>query len=215
MNYFISDLHFNDANTFNKEKRNIRFKSIEQMNSVLLDNINNTCGRQDVLYILGDISNAEYNPTLLLRKMKCKKILVVGNHDMRWKKRNDFCQEFIRIFDIGYVREYDTRITLCHYPICEWDGFMKGHWHFYGHIHKSNNGPGKYMDKLPHCVNTGADVNDFSPKTAGALIAGRIHKDIQQKRMSYENMMQSYKGINLRKKDKMNMCILDYLEELS
>ena len=34
-----------------------------------------------------------------------------------------------------HVTDGDRQICLCHFPIAEWNGYHKGHWYIYGHIH--------------------------------------------------------------------------------
>lgn len=168
MNYYTSDLHFGCQAAFDRTGR--PFKDLDEMRDIIISNINNTLSKDDTLYILGDVSCAEYDPTNELKAMKCKKILIKGNHDARWCKHRHFRNQFEAIYDIKAVRECGTRIVLCHYPLAEWDGFYKGHYHFYGHIHNSNEGAALLMKSIPRAVNVGVDVNDFKPKTAAELL---------------------------------------------
>lgn len=177
MNYYTADLHFGCQSIFEREKRGEIFKDLEQMNKTLVENINEACQPDDVLYILGDVSCAEYNPAKELSAIKCKKILIAGNHDRKWLEHKSFKRQFVKIFDTGYVRTLGTRITLSHFPIAEWDGFFKGHWHFYGHVHRTNMGSGRMMEKIPNCYNVGVDVNDYKPVTAAQAIAKKLLND--------------------------------------
>lgn len=174
MNYYTSDLHFGCSVIFERTKR--PFKDLDEMRDILIKNINDTVSSKDTLYILGDISCAEYDPTNELKAMNCRKILIKGNHDARWIKHRHFRAQFDEIHDIKAVRENDTRIVLCHYPLAEWDGFWKGHWHFYGHVHNSNEGAGLLMKQIERSVNVGVDVNDFRPKTSAELMNIRKEK---------------------------------------
>ncbi len=177
MNYYTSDLHFGCQAVFDRTGR--PFKDLEEMKEVIINNINNTLKRDDTLYILGDISCAEYDPTSELKAMNCRKILIKGNHDARWCKHRHFRNQFDEIHDIKAVRECGTRIVLCHYPLAEWDGYYKGHYHFYGHIHNSNEGAALIMNNVERAINVGVDVNDFMPKTAKELL-GFISEDSQK-----------------------------------
>jgi calcineurin-like phosphoesterase family protein len=140
------------------------------MHDVIIKNINETVSSRDTLYILGDVACIEYDPTDDLKLIHCPKILIKGNHDAKWLKHRHFRNQFEEIYDIKAIKTDDTRIILCHYPMAEWDGFWKGHWHFYGHIHNSNEGAGLIMSQIPRSVNVGVDVNDFKPKTARQLM---------------------------------------------
>lgn len=169
MNYYISDLHFGCKEIFERTKR--PFKDLEEMNGVIIRNINERVLPEDTLYILGDISCADYDPTKELKAIKCQKILVKGNHDARWMHHKHFRRQFKEIHDIVAVRDNGTRIVLCHFPLAEWDGYWKGHWHFYGHVHNSNEGAALLMSQLERAVNVGVDVNDYMPKTALELMS--------------------------------------------
>lgn len=173
MNYFTSDLHFGSQDIFDRTKR--PFKDLEEMKETIIKNINETVSPSDTLYILGDIACYDHDPTEELKAINCPKILIKGNHELRWVKHRHFRNQFEEIHNISVVRENDTRIVLCHYPMAEWDGYWKGHWHFYGHIHNSNEGAGLIMSKIERAVNVGVDVNDFRPKTAAELM--NIRKD--------------------------------------
>lgn len=75
MDYFISDMHFDDKNILTYEHR--PFSSIEEMNTTIINNINDTLkSPNDILNIAGDIGNFE-----LLRHLNCNIRIVTGNHD--------------------------------------------------------------------------------------------------------------------------------------
>ncbi len=208
MNLFISDLHFGSEEIFVRERRDLLFKDTTEMADEMIRRINMACGKKDTLYILGDVSCAEYDPTEELKQIKCQKVLVIGNHDAKWLKHHHFCNQFVKILDVGHVRDFGTRITLFHYPLCEWDGAMKGHWHFYGHVHASDaRGTEKIMRTIPHCVNVGADVNDFTPLSVGELIGKRIAIDGEN---GYLNDEFFYPGLDFDTKDERGLTLHDY-----
>ena len=168
MNYFTSDLHFGcDAIRI---RCNRPWKDVKSMNEDIISRFNDVLKSDDTLFILGDVACAEYDPTSELTRIHGKKILISGNHDARWLHHRHFRKCFEKIEDIMPIREEGTRIVLCHYPLAEWDGYWKGHWHFYGHVHNSNEGAGLLMKQIPRAVNVGVDVNEFMPKTAKELM---------------------------------------------
>ncbi len=142
---------------------------MEDMTDKIIENINSRVKKDDTLYILGDVGCAEIDPTEYLKRIKCKKILIIGNHDARWMKHRHFRNCFEEIHEIKAIRRNGPRIILCHYPLCEWDGYWKGHYHFYGHVHNSEEGAGKIMAGIERAVNVGVDVNDYMPKTIEEL----------------------------------------------
>jgi hypothetical protein len=68
--------------------------------------------------------------------------------------------------------KYD--LFLSHLPVAEWDGFYKGRFHFYGHVHNAKGGGAGLMKFLPTAVNVSCDVLGFMPMTAEELITARL-----------------------------------------
>ena len=64
---------------------------------------------------------------------------------------------------------------MCHYPIAEWDGFFRGTFHIYGHIHNNINDAFHIMSKYEHALNAGCMLNGYMPVTLDELI--EIKKD--------------------------------------
>lgn len=85
--YFSSDWHGFHKNLckgvseWDSGYRN--FSSIEEMNSTLINNINNTVKEDDIIYFLGDFTFGGIDKIWEFRKqIKCKNIhLILGNHD--------------------------------------------------------------------------------------------------------------------------------------
>lgn len=108
----------------------------------------------------------------------CKEMndTLVRNINERTDRHHEasFRRCFADIRDTELIREKDCKIFLSHYPICEWDGYCKGIYHFYGHVHNNIYGGGYLMRLYPTAVNVGVDCNDFKPKTAKELIDERL-----------------------------------------
>lgn len=80
--FIISDTHFNHKNVI--EYCNRPFKNIEEMDNELINNWNNTVGKDDVIICLGDFCFGEKeNIKKYAQKLNGHKILVRGNHDRR------------------------------------------------------------------------------------------------------------------------------------
>ena len=123
----------------------------------------------DTVYILGDMF-FKYQDievvTTILKQLNGKKILIRGNHDnflnqIVWKDYFASVKDYMKINDSG------REVILFHYPIEEWDGYFRGSYHLYGHVHNSDNGTVSIKKKR---FNVGVDVNDFEPKTLDELI---------------------------------------------
>ncbi len=171
MYYYTSDLHFGCKYIF--ERTNRPFENVEEMGKTIIDNFNERLSKDDVLIILGDVACRGYNPVKELRAINCKKVLIKGNHDVGPLTHKSFRDCFVDIRDYELIRDKDYTIILNHYPLAEWDGYFKGIYHFYGHVHNSNIGSGLLMNLLPRAINVGVDVNDFKPMTAKELIEKR------------------------------------------
>jgi calcineurin-like phosphoesterase family protein len=128
------------------------FRTIDEMNDTIVNNINSVVKQDDVLIHLGDWSFGGFqNIEKFRNKLLCKEIhLILGNHDTHIEKNRDGIQELFTSVN-HYLRimyNYKT-FVLSHYPISSWDGLNKGHIHLHGHVHLPTNlrfGKGKKMD---------------------------------------------------------------------
>ena len=170
MNLFTGCLHFNSEEVLQTSNR--PFKNVDEMNQALIDNINSTASDDDVLHILGDVATPD-NVVPILRQIKCRKILICGNWDIMQLTHITFRQCFEEIHNNLLISDGEYDLFLSHYPHAEWDGFYKGRYHFYSHVHAKKDGGAALVDLLPTAINVGADVNGFMPKTAKELIEKR------------------------------------------
>lgn len=76
MDYFIGDYHNGDSGCFVYDDRCKRFKNLEEMYDVIVENSNRVVSDDDNLYILGDIGDIG-----ILSELKGNLIIVAGNHD--------------------------------------------------------------------------------------------------------------------------------------
>jgi calcineurin-like phosphoesterase family protein len=128
------------------------FKTIEQMNESIVNNINSVVGQDDVLIHLGDWSFGGFENVKIFRdRIVCKEIhLILGNHDHHIENNREDCQELFASVNhyTKLMYKFET-LVLMHYPIDSWDGLNKGHVHLHGHVHLPTNlrfGKGKKMD---------------------------------------------------------------------
>jgi calcineurin-like phosphoesterase family protein len=102
-----------------------------------------------------------------LKQLNGHKILIKGNHDGFTQQLN-YKEYFDKVCDYLKIRDGDREVVLFHYPIEEWDGFYRGSYHLYGHVHNSTNNP---LKPIKNRYNVGVDVNNFEPKTLNELIS--------------------------------------------
>lgn len=175
MKWYTSDLHFSYEKIINLCNR--PFKDVSEMNNKILENFREKIGKDDFLFILGDVSAYGQKPEYLIRKIPGHKILIKGNHDKSLIKRHSFRQCFTDIVSNEIVRDtvddQEVKIFLTHYPMAEWDGYWKRIWQFYGHVHNNPHGGAALMSMIPTAINVGVDVQNFMPKTAEDLIRER------------------------------------------
>lgn len=169
MIYYTADLHMGHANIMRLSNR--PFASVEEMNEALVNNWNAVVSENDDVYILGDVMfKMSSRPDNFLHRMKGRKHLIVGNHDRQNLKKEAFTSCFDSINDYLCIEDEGRKVVLFHYPILEWDGYFRGHYHIYGHIHNSDNFANRVMMQVKNAFNAGVDVNDFIPQTLSQLI---------------------------------------------
>lgn len=166
MDFYISDLHFGHASIIGLCKR--PFKDIAEMNETLVANWNAAVGARDTVYVVGDLFyRSESDPEDILRRLKGKKYLILGNHDKDWIKLVDLSKYFEDVRDILTVNCGRGNATLCHFPML----FFEGKYHIYGHVHAREDFPHKAtLRSMANAFNAGADVNGFRPVTFDELI---------------------------------------------
>ena len=185
--FFTSDTHYSHTNIcrattrWNDAENLTRdFKSLEHMNSELVNNINEVVGENDVLIHLGDWSFGGFENIAEFRnRILCKNIhLVLGNHDHHIERNKENIQELFA--SVNHYINLDVRrpsnlrkgemdkfkFVLMHFPIASWDGMNDGVMHLHGHVHLPPNlriANGRAMD-------VGVDGNGYYPLSLFEII---------------------------------------------
>lgn len=170
MIFYVSDLHLWHANIIRYSNR--PFDSVEEMHKAIISNWNSVVGKNDTVYILGDIGfrNANMWGTVLNR-LNGEKHLIKGNHDNVNINKVDLSKYFKSVQDYLEINDKGRKVVLFHYPILEWNGYFNGSYHIYGHIHNNENRTKEVLRTIDRAYNAGIDVNDYFPKTLDQLIA--------------------------------------------
>ena len=174
--YFIADTHFGHRNILEISKR--PFRCLAEFHSSVCQNWNNTVRDRDRVYMLGDMFyNADNDEAEeILKQLKGKIILIVGNHDRWWMKEKRLLKYF---HEIHHLLQITTKVEgnkyvdviLCHYPMLEWNHYFRNSYHIFGHIHNTLNEPQtQYIRNQPRMLNAGVDINGFKPVTLVELI---------------------------------------------
>jgi calcineurin-like phosphoesterase family protein len=149
--WFTSDTHFFHRNIIKYcQASRGRFKDEEEMNDAIISAWNNRVGENDIVYHLGDVAfGAAIKAAAILSRLNGKKILIKGNHDDRHLKSYQFVNSWDYVAD-SYLEIMidDIPVTLCHYPMIEWNHMHRGSYHLYGHVHgnRMHKEQGRRMD---------------------------------------------------------------------
>lgn len=142
MNYYIADYHFyRTTPTSDGEKPMPLFKArgfnkVTDMNEYIITKWNEKVTDKDNIYILGDFSNGnEIETENILKKLKGKKILLLGNHDDVIIKNKNLFKYFEKIENYLEIEDDGSKIVLSHYPILFYNKSKNDDYMFYGHIH--------------------------------------------------------------------------------
>lgn len=160
--FITSDLHFGHKNIIQYENR--PFKDVQEMDQELIKMWNEKVKDDDLVYILGDFSFYDGEGTNnILKQLKGRKILIIGNHDNKFLKDKKFNKELFE--EIAYrksIRRNKTKIYMSHFPMADWNNREQGSILFYGHLHTIKNEVSEYMMQLRlkdyKCYNVGIDL---------------------------------------------------------
>lgn len=158
MIYFTSDLHLGHEKIISSCNR--PFDNAYDMNKSIIESINDVVTNKDILYILGDISLGmpKSDAEKLLRKLKCKKVLIKGNHDPNYDK-----SIFSGIYDYKEIKYNGRHIVLMHYPLMSWKDMELGTIHLHGHLHSNEDYNIDQRENGLLRYDVGVDVNNYKP----------------------------------------------------
>lgn len=202
--FFISDTHFRDFRELEVLGEKVHlflrpFKSVEEQDSLLIENWNRLISPEDEVWHLGDFTTEKEG--LEIRKQLNGKI-----HLIRGNKEDDFSDELLlEYFDSvqeskELVLANGEKVNLVHYPILG----KKDLFNFVGHIHKA-------WTIQPNMINLGVDVWNWQPVREVELI--HLMKAIREYYdrdcfAAYEENNQSH----LSELKKLHMSYLDKLK---
>jgi len=173
--YYVSDTHLGHERMLTMQPR--PFATIEAHDEHIVTAWNSVVDDGDIVYHLGDfafsLSRDADRVRELFHRLKGRKHLVVGNHDVT--KKGDL-HPTLASLDWASRPEHAMRTTdgghdlwLSHYAARTWPAQHYGAYHFYGHSHGKLPGVGRSRD-------VGVDMPDvgFTPRTFAELIGGMI-----------------------------------------
>ena len=179
MKRYISDYHIGHSNALIFDSR--PFSSLDEMHEKIILNWNNTVNDGDEVYILGDFAWKNDAGLEVLKQLKGRKYLILGNHD---RLNAELTGQFVWVKEMEIVRDGENHVVLCHYPIAHWRNADYGYIHLYGHIHMGRDAAPyeEYAAKMKErnipyeCYNVGCMMPymDYTPRTLEEIRAGRM-----------------------------------------
>ena len=177
MTYFTSDLHFGHHNILTLCNR--PFTDIDQMDVALIENWNRKVKRNDVVYLIGDAVWDKKKVGFYMEQLNGKKILITGNHDATWCKKEDCRRYFEDVVPYLETNLNGYPVTMCHYPMLEWKASRKEAGHrlgylVHGHIHNRIAEAYRQLYLQFNALNAGVDVNGYEPVTFDELLENNL-----------------------------------------
>lgn len=149
------------------------FETVEEMDAALIENWNKVVNEDDHVYIIGDfIYRSSHVASYYMKQLKGHKHLIIGNHDLKTIEDEEACSYFDSIEGLEYVKDGETDVVMCHYPIAEWNGKRRKKnksYHVYSHIHNRKDETYEFMKNMEGALNAGCMINNYMPVTLEQL----------------------------------------------
>lgn len=170
MIWFIADTHFGHESIIDLCGR--PFKDAGDMETFMVKAWNERVRGDDTVFILGDMFFKHKDPERVLKLLKGKKRLIVGNHDGTWIGNPALAKYFIAVEPYAEFSDGKRKLVLFHYPLVTWNHEAKSYM-IHGHIHNSTDSDyWSVIKNNPRILNAGADINGFCPVTFEQLQIG-------------------------------------------
>jgi calcineurin-like phosphoesterase family protein len=127
--YYIADLHIGHESMARKRG----FSDADLMFDHLKEKWNNKIRKQDVVYILGDVTMERRRYIKRLDELKGKKVIVMGNHD-RPQDAKELLKYSLKV--AGMVKYKSIFLTHCPIHPMELDYRVK--YNVHGHLHEKS-----------------------------------------------------------------------------
>lgn len=175
MVFFTSDTHFGHENIIRFCNR--PYSDTDTMNEALIASWNARVKPTDTVFIVGDMFYRCRDVELILKKLRGRKRLIIGNHDSSWMSEIDLGKYFVSVSNMLETSDGKHALTLCHYPMLSWRHEHRAYM-VHGHIHNDTT-----LDYFPllavkeHILNAGTDINGYQPVTFDEMLENNaIHK---------------------------------------
>lgn len=165
--WLTSDLHFNHDKDFIWAARG--FSSVQEMNEEQIKRYNSLVTDEDTVYIAGDsMMGSDINAGLeLLRRLKGKKYLVIGNHDT--DARIKAYKEYGIFEDVQFAYRLKVKsrtYLITHYPTITANGEDIRTVNLYGHTHQTTT----HFEDREYMYHIGVDSNNCYPVNLNDIV---------------------------------------------
>jgi len=161
---FIADLHLSHTNMATRRG----FSTVEQHDEHIIEKWNSVVKKQDVTYILGDVTMEKSAPYHLLDRLNGLKHVVLGNHD----RRQDVRKLLEHVESVAGMVQYKGAI-LTHCPIHPMELEHRFPKNIHGHIHDKQvmlfHPDDPYQSPNPSYICVSCERVDYTPKTLEEL----------------------------------------------
>lgn len=173
---FIADLHFGHKNMAIKRG----FKDEFEHDEHIIEKWNSVVHKKDTTYILGDVTMESTKWYFRLDALNGRKIVVLGNHDMR-----NHVQELLKYVDqvagmIMYKNKDSEKIFLTHCPVHPMELGYRIKYNIHGHIHENTITRDVMKDSIfgripsseydPRYICVSCEHVDYTPKLLSEII---------------------------------------------
>ena len=164
--WFTADTHFGQPNVIPLSRR--PFADVAEMDAELIRRWQETVPRDGVVFHLGDFGQRKPEAwNRILGQLPGRKILILGNHDMRCL-HPAYLWQFHRVALQMNIRVGAQAILLNHYPFLCYGGAYRDVWQLFGHVHSGPQAQrGMDLPRLPMLFplqyDVGVDNNDYRP----------------------------------------------------
>lgn len=161
--YLIADTHFGHRNIIDYENR--PFRSVQEMDEILIRLWNEVVDYDDLVYVLGDFTLSRRKEVIsnLVNRLNGRKILIMGNHDTRKPKDYIECG-----FEVATRKPMmvEPGVILMHEPFDDASLIANNYIYFFGHVHLNHT----LMDDYPNCMCVSVERIDYRPVDLDACL---------------------------------------------
>lgn len=143
--FLISDMHFGHSRIMEYEER--PFEKVEDMDEVIIKNWNDVVHKDDIIFVLGDVSFYPKEKTKqIISQLKGRKFLILGNHDMGrsetfWKDVGfEFVSKYPICVDEFYWMSHEPMYLSSTMP------YVNVHGHIHSKIMSTDKQPNQYVN---------------------------------------------------------------------